>query len=302
MSKFLVVITGPTACGKTDLCVRLAKHFQTEVISADSRQFFREMSIGTAKPDISELEGVKHHFIDSHSVFEEYNAGQYESDVLSLLALLFKSKNPVIMTGGSGMYIQAVCEGFDALPEGNAEVRAELNSLLKERGLEVLLEELKEKDPVYFSTVDRANPQRVIRALEVIRCSGKPYSSFRKKEASERPFKSIKICIERPREELYDRINRRVDLMMEHGLLKEAERLYENRHLNPLQTVGYQELFDFMEGKTSLEEAVELIKRNTRRYAKRQITWFRRDPEMNWFPAGAEREIQKFIEDAIRHS
>jgi tRNA dimethylallyltransferase len=281
--KALVVVAGPTAVGKTDLCLWLARELKTEILSADSRQFFREMNIGTAKPAPEELAAVKHHFINSHHIGEEYNAGAFEAEALQTLETLFREKAMAILTGGSGLYIRAVCEGMDEMPEVNPALRQRLLQDLQQQGLPALAEQLRQLDPGYYQQVDLANTQRVIRALEVCLASGQPYSSFRVREASPRPFRTIKIGLDRNREELYQRIDARIDLMIAQGLLAEARALYPFRHHNALQTVGYKEIFDFLEGKYDWEEALRLLKRNSRRYAKRQLTWFRRDPDFTWF-------------------
>ncbi|MCX2739876.1 tRNA (adenosine(37)-N6)-dimethylallyltransferase MiaA [Pontibacter anaerobius] len=298
--KYLVVVVGPTAVGKTDLCVQLAKHFGTEIISADSRQFFREMSIGTAKPSPEEQQGVKHHFVDSHSITEEYSAGAFEQDVLELLEQLFQEHDVVIMTGGSGLYVRAVLEGMDEMPETDPQVREALTKQYELQGLQPLLDKLQELDPLYFEQVDKANPQRVVRALEVCLSSGRPYSSFRSSEKQERPFYSIKIALNRDRAELYSRIDQRMDQMLAQGLQEEAKQLYPYRQHNALQTVGYKEIFDFMEGKYDWEEAVRLLKRNSRRYAKRQLTWFHKNPqEYAWFHPAQQGEIIAFINERM---
>lgn len=298
-SKYLIVIAGATASGKSALAVELAKKLNTVVISADSRQFFREMSIGTAKPTQQEMEGVPHYFIDSHSITEPYSVGDFERDVLQLLGKLFAEQDVVIMAGGSGLYFRAVCHGVDDFPETNPENRRSLQQLIAEQGLEGLQQLLLEKDPEYYRKVDLNNPQRIIRALEVCLSSGKPYSSFRTGETKERPFTCLKIGLEWDREALYQRIDRRVDDMMAKGLLNEARNLFALRYLNALQTVGYQELFEYLEGKISLETAVELIKRNSRRYAKRQLTWLRKEPDVNWFNAGETATITAFLQEQI---
>ena len=299
-NKYLVVVVGPTAVGKTDLCVQLAKHYQTDIISADSRQFFREMNVGTAKPTIQEQQGVKHHFVDSHSITEEYNAGAFETDVLELLEKLFKEHDVVIMTGGSGLYVRAVLEGMDEMPEVDPAIRHELTQKYEAEGLAPLLEQLEALDPVYFSQVDKANTQRVVRALEVCLSSGRPYSSFRTSEKRERPFQFIKIGLNRDRAELYHRIDQRMDQMLEQGLLDEAKALYPHRTHNALQTVGYKEIFDYLEGKYDWEEAVRLLKRNSRRYAKRQLTWFTKHPdEYTWFHPQQWQEIIGFINERM---
>jgi tRNA dimethylallyltransferase len=298
--RFLIVVVGPTAVGKTDLCVRLAKHFQTEIISADSRQFYKEMSIGTAKPSPKEQQGVPHHFVDSHHITEEYNAGAYEQDVLALLQQLFKDHQAVILTGGSGLYVRAVTEGMDEMPETDPTVRERLIELHNQAGLEPLLGQLRQLDPAYYERVDKANPQRVIRALEVCLSSGQPYSSFRKSGQQKRPFHIIKIGLNRDRQELYTRIDQRMDLMLEQGLLEEAKALYPYRQHNALQTVGYKEVFDFLEGTYDWEEAVRLLKRNSRRYAKRQLTWFHKHGDYTWFHPEQWDGIVAFIEQKMR--
>jgi len=293
---FLLVIVGATAVGKTDLAIRLAQHFDTEIISADSRQFYREMSIGTAKPTAEELSLVKHHFVNSHSIENEYNAGLFEKDVLNLLEVLFAKKRLVIMVGGAGMYVKAVCEGLDIMPTILPDMRATLQQELDAHGLEALLAELQSKDPAYYQTVDKANPQRILRALEVIRSTQQPYSSFRKSEQAlkqnSRNFYTIKIGLERPREELYERIDSRMDKMLEEGLLEEVKNLMPFSHLNALQTVGYKEIFDFLAGGQNWQETVQLLKQNSRHYAKRQLTWFGKDAAIEWF---APRQFEQII-------
>jgi tRNA dimethylallyltransferase len=299
--KHLVVVVGPTAVGKTDLCVQLAKHFNTAIISADSRQFFKEMNIGTAKPTPEEQQGITHYFVDSHSIKEEYNAGAYETDVLKLLQELFKENDVVILTGGSGLYVRAILEGMDEMPETDLSIRENLINQFETEGIEPLLNKLEALDPVYFSQVDKANSQRVIRALEVCLNSGQPYSSFRKSSKQERPFNMIKIGLNRDRAELYKRIDQRMDLMLAQGLLEEAKALYPYKQHNALQTVGYKEIFDYLEGKYDWQEAVRLLKRNSRRYAKRQLTWFTKNPEeFTWFYPQQQDQIIEFIDKQIR--
>ena len=298
--KTLIVIAGPTAVGKTDLSIKLAQHFNTVILSADSRQFYREMSIGTAKPTPEEQQGIKHYFIDSHSITEEYNAGQFEADALNVLEQVFREKDVAILVGGSGLYMRALCEGMDEMPEVAPEIREELNQKLQTEGLETLGEMLRKLDPEYYKQVDKNNPQRVIRALEVCLASGKPYSIYRNQHKKNRPFRIIKIGLERPRTELYFRIDSRMDQMLAQGLLEEAKRLLPYKEHNALQTVGYSEIFDFLEGKYDWEEAVRLLKRNSRRYAKRQLTWFKRDPEFTWFEPSQETDILRFIADAMK--
>jgi tRNA dimethylallyltransferase len=283
VKKFLIVVAGPTAVGKTSLTVNLAKKLQCEIVSADSRQFFKELSIGTAKPTLEEMGGITHHFIDFLSIHDEFSAGMFELSVLEILHKLFTESDLVIMTGGSGLYIQAVCEGMNNIPSVDARFRQELYEELSRHGLPPLLEELKVKDPVYFQNVDIKNTQRIIRALEICRGSGMPYSAFREDKKTEREFEIIKIGLDRERHDLFDRINRRMDEMIAMGLFEEAKNNYPNRNLNALKTVGYKEIFDFLDGKYDMPEAVRLLKRNSRRYAKRQLTWFNKDQEFVWF-------------------
>lgn len=283
LNKYLLVVVGPTAVGKTELCIRLAQHFDTEIVSADSRQFYREMAIGTAKPTPEELAQAPHHLINSHSIMDDYNVGDYEKDALACLDDIFARKEVAILTGGSGLYIQAVCDGIDEMPEVAPETRTQLMERLQSEGLEALLVELEQLDPAYYKEVDRANPHRVVRALEVCLSTDKPYSSFRKKSKAQRPFNILKIGLERDREELYERINLRMDMMLEQGLVDEVKGLYAYKNHNALQTVGYKEIFDYMDEQHDWDEAVRLLKRNSRRYAKRQMTWFRRDEEIHWF-------------------
>lgn len=296
LKKYLIVIAGPTASGKTDYAIRLAKHFQTDIISADARQFYREMHIGTAKPDEQQLLEVKHHFIDSLSIHDSYDVGKYETGVLSLLEKLFAEKDIVILCGGSGLFIKAVTDGLDELPAANKEIRDELQQLYDREGIESLQKLLQEKDPDYYAVVDIQNPQRLLRALEVCLATGKLYSAFRKNEPTERNFISLKICLDVERKELYRRINMRVDDMFAKGLVEEAKQLFSFRHLNALQTVGYTELFDFLEKKITLEKAKELIKQHTRNYAKRQVTWFKKDKEFVWVNPERYEEMVREIE------
>jgi tRNA dimethylallyltransferase len=299
ISKNLLVVAGPTAVGKTSLCVRLAHIFNTEIVSADSRQVFKELNIGTAKPTEEEMQGVAHHFINTHSIKEDFNVGQFEEEAMKVLDELFRKKDVVILTGGSGLYIQALCEGLDAFPDIDPHVRTELNKSLEKDGLLFLLNELKVLDPEYYKTVDKGNPQRVIRALEVSKGTGLAYSSFRKKKKKQRPFKIIKIGLTRDRKELYKRIDDRMEEMLKNGLLEEARSLYPHKDKNALQTVGYQEIFDFIDGKYNWDEAVRLLKRNSRRYAKRQMTWFGKDNEIEWFDPKEEDRIVEYINSKI---
>ncbi|MBC3542159.1 tRNA (adenosine(37)-N6)-dimethylallyltransferase MiaA [Rufibacter sediminis] len=301
--RFLIVVVGPTAVGKTDFCVQLARHFQTEILSMDSRQFFREMSIGTAKPSAEEQGGVVHHFIDSHSILEEYNAGQFEADALQLLQGLFKEHQVVLATGGSGLYVRALTDGLDEMPEILPGVRENLMERLATEGLPALVQQLQELDPVYADQVDVQNPQRVVRALEVCLSSGQPYSTFRtKSQERERSFHLIKIGLNRDRQELYDRIDQRMDLMLEQGLLEEVQRLLPYRQHQALQTVGYTELFGFLDGAYPYEEAVRLLKRNSRRYAKRQLTWFNRDQDIQWFHPSQFSQVLDYIQTQIQRA
>ncbi len=285
MQKLLIVIAGPTAVGKTDFCVRLAQELHTEVLSADSRQFYRELTIGTAKPSEAELGGISHHFINSHSIDLLYSAGAFERDALAVLDKIFQTKDVAILTGGSGLYIKAVCEGLDDLPETPPELRAELMQRLETEGLAPLQAQLQLLDPVYCAKNDLQNTQRVVRALEVSLLTGKPYSSFREHQPAQRPFKIIQIALDRDREELYRRIDARMDAMLTAGLLEEARSLVAYRSHNALQTVGYKEVFDYLDGRYDYNEMVRLLKRNSRRYAKRQITWFKHQGNFKWFQA-----------------
>lgn len=263
----------------------MAQHFKTAIVSADSRQFYREMSIGTAKPTDEELAAAKHYFINSHSITEPFSVGDFETECLALLDELFKTHDIVILAGGSGLYIKAICEGFDELPTADAGVRVKLNQELVDEGISSLQERLKIADPVYYDQVDLNNPQRIIRALEVFETTGRPFSSYRKSTINKRPFNIIRLGLNLPRAALYNRINRRVDDMITGGLVKEVKSLLPWRHLNALNTVGYSELFDYFDGKEALPEAIEMIKQNTRRFAKRQLTWFNRDKEIHWLQA-----------------
>jgi len=279
----LVVITGPTAVGKTGIAIHLARHFQTEILSADSRQFFRELKIGTAAPSPEELKAVPHHFIGHLSIHEPYNVSRFETDALTKLTTLFALHDLVLLTGGSGLYINALCHGIDLLPDPDPELRQKLKNILLHSGIGALQQQLHDLDPDYFQQMDQSNPTRLIRALEVTLTTGIPYSSLRTHTPKPRPFTIVKIGLELPRPVLNERINHRVDQMLEAGLLREAESLYPYRHLNALNSVGYKELFDYFEGKYSFETAVEKIKTHTRRYAKRQMTWFRNDPSIAWY-------------------
>lgn len=302
MPKHLVVFTGPTGIGKTKIGIQIAQHFNTEIVSSDSRQLFRELSIGTAVPDYNELNTVKHHFIQTHSIHENYNASRFEMDVLNLLDEMFAKKNLVLMVGGSMLYIDAVCKGIDVMPDVDEEIRISLNKQLNEEGLESLRFQLKKLDPDYYETVDMKNPNRIIHALEICLTTGKAYSSFRSNPNKERPFSIIKIGLDCNREILHNQINHRVDKMINAGLEKEAKTFYPFKHLNSLNTVGYREFFSYFDGDITREKAIELIKRNSRRYARKQLTWFRKDPEMKWFEPTETDRIISYIESKISES
>ena len=282
-NKYLVVVVGPTAIGKTAMAIRLAQHYRTEIISADSRQFYKELKIGVAAPSDAELAAATHHFIGHLSIYDYYNAARFEKDALQKIQQLFENHNIVVMTGGSGLYIDAVCNGINELPDPSPELRAELKTLFQQEGIETLQKMLQTHDPEYYRTVDAQNPARLLRALEVSITAGQPYSSLRTQTLETRPFSMIFIGLHCERALLNERIHRRVDAMIASGLLDEAERLFPERHLNSLKTVGYKELFAWKEGKISFAQAIEDIKTNTRRYAKRQMTWFRKNNEIQWF-------------------
>ena len=296
----LIVVVGPTGSGKTSLSVELARHYSAPIISTDSRQFYRGMAIGTAQPTTDELAAAKHYFIADREPEDDYNCGKYESDALALLDKLFAENEYVVAVGGSGLYIQALCSGMDALPEANEELRKELTARLNNEGLAPLAEELRRLDPEYAATADMQNPSRVMRALEVCITSGRPYSEQRHGTTAERSFDIVKIGVDMPRDILYDRINRRVDMMIADGLVEEARTMLSKRELNALQTVGYREMFDYFDGKITLDEAIELIKRNSRRYAKRQMTWFRRDTEIGWFAPDKLNDIIEHIDNSAK--
>ena len=298
-TKHLIVIVGPTGSGKTDLSIAVASHLQCPIISTDSRQFYRGIPIGTAQPDAEQLAAVEHHFIASHDITDDFNSGAYEQAALKRLDELFAKHDSVVAVGGSGLYIKALCEGMDDLPEVEPALRNELSERLKSEGLEALTEQLRELDPAFYEVVDRKNPARVVRALEVCLSTGKPYSTLRTGTKRERPFEIIKIGVNMAREILYERIDRRVDIMIEQGLEQEARSVYHLRHLNSLQTVGYREMFDYFDGTISRDEAIELIKRNSRRYAKRQLTWFNRDEQIEWFEPTERAKILEYIDSKI---
>lgn len=289
------MITGPTAVGKTELCLDVASHFGIPIINADSRQIYRELKIGTAAPTEAQLRQVRHYFVGSLSIDDYYSASLYEQQVLELLDELFKTSDYALLSGGSMMYIDAVCNGIDDIPTVDEETRTLLKKRLAEEGLEALCEQLRELDPEHYDIVDKQNPRRVVHALEICLMTGRTYTSFRTNERKQRPFNIRKVAINRPREELYERINHRVDLMMEQGLLEEVRSLYPKRHLNALNTVGYKELFTYLDGEWSLYEAVERLKGNTRRYARKQLTWFKRDEAVTWFTPSDEAGIIDYL-------
>lgn len=300
--KFLISVVGATAVGKTEMAIRLAKHFQTEIISADSRQFFKELSIGTAKPTPAEMQGVPHYLVDNLSITQNYTVADFERDALVILDKIFAQKNIAILVGGSGLYCKAIWEGFDDIPDVPANIRKQVIELYEQKGLSFLQAELQKLDEVYFKQVDIQNPQRLMRALEVCYATGKPFSSFRKGKKAQRNFQNIKIGLERPREELYERINQRMDLMLSQGLLQEAQSLYPYKTHNALQTVGYREIFDYLEGKQDWENTIRLLKQNSRHYAKRQMTWFKKDTEIIWFHPSQWVEIVQFVEKRIKET
>lgn len=295
MSHTLIILLGPTGVGKTELSLRIAEHFNSPIISSDSRQLYKDLPIGTAAPTPEQLRRVKHYMVATLELTDYYSASNFEEDSISLLNKLYQTIPVVIMTGGSMMYIDAVCKGIDDIPTITPKIRTAIYEQFEREGLEPILEELKQKDPVHYEEVDRMNYKRVIHAVEVCRMTGKPYSSFRTNIRKERPFKIIKIGLTREREELYERINRRVDQMMADGLLEEARRVYPYKYLNSLNTVGYKELFQYLDGNWTLDFAVEKIKRNSRVYARKQMTWFKRDPEITWFHPDNEEAIMKYL-------
>ncbi len=299
MKNLLIVLLGPTGVGKTDLSVEIAGHFGCEIISADSRQFFRDMKIGTAAPEENQLSAVRHHFVRFLPVTEYYSASLFERDALLLLDQLFRSHNSALLTGGSGMYIDAVCSGIDEIPDPDPAIRQKYISLYREEGIGSLRIALRILDPEYYAKADLKNPKRIMRALEVCETTGRSYSSFLTNKKAAREFGIVKIGLRRPRSELYERIDRRVDRMIGAGLEEEARGLFDMRHLNALNCVGYNEFFDYFEGKITREKAVELIKRNSRRYAKRQITWWNRDKEIRWFHPDELSEILAYLENSL---
>lgn len=282
-TKYLITVVGPTAIGKTAMAIQLAQHYNCEIISADSRQFFKEMEIGTAVPSADELAAAKHHFIQNISVFDNYTVGDFERDAIAQLNELFKTNDYAVMVGGSGLYIDAVLKGFDDFPDIAPDIREQIRSRYEAEGITYLQEELKRLDPVHYENVAKENPQRMMRALEVCIGSGRPYSSFLNIKKNSRSFTPVIIGLEAERELMYSRINQRVDIMVQQGLIEEAKALYPNKHLNALQTVGYRELFSYFDGEWTQDFAIEEIKKNTRRFAKRQMTWFKRTKGTTWF-------------------
>jgi tRNA dimethylallyltransferase len=297
-NKTVVIIAGPTAVGKTAVAVDLAKHFETEIISADSRQCFKELNIGVSRPSVKELEQVRHHFIASHSIREEVNAASFEQYAINKVHELFQQYDIVIMVGGTGLYIKAFCEGLDDIPAVDPAIRENIIKSYEEKGLDWLQQELQQKDPEFYKVGEIQNPQRMVRALEVIESTGQSVLHFRKGEKVKRDFNIIKIGLELPREQLHQNINNRVDQMIDEGLVQEVKLLQLYQRLNALQTVGYSEIFDYLNGKISLEEAIRNIKTNTRRYAKRQMTWFRKNKEMKWFAPVQVNAIIQFVQDS----
>ena len=294
-AKTLIVITGPTAVGKTALCLDIAQHFGIPIINADSRQIYKELKIGTASPTPEQLAKVKHYFVGSLSLNDHYSASLFEQQTMEILEREFAKSDFALMAGGSMMYIDAVCDGIDDIPTVDDKTRETLKARLANEGLETLVEELKQLDPEYYEIVDKQNPRRVVHGLEICLMTGKTYTSFRKREKKQRPFSILKIGLNREREELYNRINQRVDQMMAEGLLDEAKSLYPMRHMNALNTVGYKEMFAYLDGTWTLEEAVERIKGNTRRYARKQLTWYKKDEQIRWFHPNEKEKIISYI-------
>jgi len=301
MAKTLIVILGPTGVGKTKTAIEVARFFRTEIISADSRQVYKELSIGTAVPSVSELEQARHHFIHAFSIRDYYNASRFETDVLNLLEELFQQKSMVLMVGGSMLYLDAVCKGIDDLPTVDIALRESLIRYLETEGLENMRLRLKKLDPDYYRQADLKNPKRILHALEICLMTGKPYSSLRSNTVKKRPFRIIKAGLNCSREALYDRINKRVDKMVEDGLIEEARKVYPLKHLNALNTVGYKELFAHFDGKITRDEAIQQIKNNTRKYARKQLTWFRKDKSVRWFEPGEENKVIHYIKSEIEN-
>lgn len=295
----LLVVLGPTGVGKTELCLTIAKHFSIPIINADSRQIFSEMPIGTAAPTKEQQETVKHYFVGNHSVSDYYSASMFEQDVLNLLETLFKDRNVALMTGGSMMYIDAVCKGIDDIPTIEESVRTEMKQRLEKEGLPALVEELKRLDPEHYKIVDKNNPRRILHALEICHQTGKTYTSFRRNAIKQRPFNIVKIGLDRPREELYDRIDKRVLKMIDAGLVKEARKLYPQKGLNSLNTVGYKELFDYFDGHGTLDDAIYKIQSDSHKYCRKQLTWFKKDENIKWFDPDNIEEIINYIDRMV---
>ena len=298
--KHLIVLAGPTASGKTATAIKLAEAFETDIISADSRQFYKELSIGTAAPTEEELSRTNHFFVQHLSIFDKYDVADYEKDVLFVLKNYFKLHDCIILTGGSGLFIDAVCNGLDAIPDVSDEIRNKVQKIYEDGGIKTLQDEVKRVDNEYFQIVDKQNPRRLQRALEVFYQTGMPYSTFRQKNTAERDFDIIKVALLWDRDKLIERINKRVDMMMKQGLLDEVKSVYKYRHLNPLNTVGYKELFDYLDGKCTLEQAVEQIKISTRQYAKRQMTWLRKNIDYQWFTIDQIDEMIDYIKNHLK--
>jgi tRNA dimethylallyltransferase len=298
----LIVITGPTGVGKSDLSIKLAKHYQSEIISADSRQFFRELFLGTAVPAAEDLKAIPHHFIQTRSIHDYYNVSEFETEALELINQLFVSINPLILTGGSMLYVDTICKGIDDIPTVDPLIRDEVIKWYHINGIDALQQRLLELDPEYFQIVDLNNHKRLLHAVEICQMSGKTFTSFRRNTVKQRPFRIIKIGIRLDREVLYERINQRVDRMMGAGLLNEAKNVFPHRSLNSLNTVGYKELFSYLDGNCTLDEAIDLIKRNTRKYARKQLTWFRRDPDIKWFQPDQIHEIIKYTDHKMEEN
>lgn len=292
----LLVVLGPTGVGKSAVSLQLAQHYHSEIISADSRQFFRELCIGTAVPAVEDLKSIPHHFIQNRSIHGYYNVSEYETEALELISQLFLTRNPLILTGGSMLYVDTVCKGIDDIPTVDPEIRDDVIGWYKKNGLHALQKRLLEVDPEYYRIADLNNPKRLLHAVEIHQMTGKSFTSFRKNTVKERPFRILKIGINQKREILYERINQRVNQMMAAGLLEEVRSVYPYRHLNPLNTVGYKELFSYLDGHCTLDEAVDLIQRNSRKYARKQLTWFRRDQDIQWFEPDQIQEIISYTD------
>ena len=295
----LIVVLGPTGIGKSDISIQLAKHYLSEIISADSRQFFRELSIGTAVPSFDDLNLIPHHFIQNKSIHDYYNVSEYETEALKLISELFARINPIILTGGSMLYVDTICNGIDDIPTVDPEIRDEVIGWYEKNGIDALRQRLLEVDPEYHQIADLNNPKRMLHAVEIHQMTGLPFTSFRKRTVKERPFRMIKIGINQDRKVLYDRINHRVLKMMDAGLLDEAKTVYPHRKLNSLNTVGYKELFTYLDGDCTLDEAIDLIQRNTRKYARKQLTWFRRDEKIKWFEPEQVQEIISYVDQKM---